>query len=126
MKKSDILYNESVDFIKPYGQFSNRDLLDLAWLLGFADARDVLEIGCWTGNSTAAICMKVNGQVTVIDTFNGRGSVLESFAINTNVKDIFIKNMNNIGFIGKIRLLHGTSDDMAKYVPESSQDIYPS
>ena len=108
-------------------QFSNRDLLDLTWLLGSVHAKDVLEIGCWIGHSTAAICLaleKTSGRLTVVDTFDGAGSMLSVYAKRGfNVKEEFIKNMTEIGVMDRIRVLHGTSDAMVREVEDGSQDL---
>ena len=113
-------------FKRPFSQFSNRNLLDLLWLLGSVQARDVLEIGCWIGTSTAALCLgaeKMNGRVTVIDTFDGGGSCLGDWTNRMDVKKDFIQNMTDIGVRDMIEILHGTSDAMREFVPHRSQDL---
>ena len=107
--------NKEVSFGEPYNQFSNGNLLDMAWLLGRYQARDVLEIGTWTGQSAAVICYcikKFGGNLTVIDTFEGNGSVLEQYASKMNVYEEFKRNMKTCGFWDMITVYKGKSDEM--------------
>lgn len=101
------------NFLEPYNQFSEHDERILSDLVNKAPRGIFCEIGCWTGHSTSIIAKRakeLNTVVIVIDNFKGNeGTPLDEFARDNNVKEIFLKNMEEMGFKDTVNLLHQDS-----------------
>lgn len=90
----------------------------------------ILEIGCWTGQSTNVICKflkeKTGGSLTVIDTFEGVvDTPLDPLAKQHNIIEIFMDNMmleNNIPWPLQ-RVLKKRSQDVASFFDDETFDL---
>jgi predicted O-methyltransferase YrrM len=90
----------------------------------------ILEIGCWTGQSTAVICAYLrslphwNGRVHVIDPFEGTSdSKLPQLAKEYDIRAIFEHNMKMLGFEKFIEVHQGLSQDKFFLFPNNSFDF---
>lgn len=107
---------------KPYNQFSEHDELKLAELASQAQG-DIIEIGCWLGHSTSILakrCKDIGTRLFVIDNFRGNaGTGLAFYAVENDIKSMFIENMNALDLWENIVLIESDSDDAADLVPNA-------
>lgn len=108
----------------PYNQFSEEDEGVLRKLLSSFGRRDlrVIEIGCWTGKVTSILSEYAN-TIYCVDNFLGTGSILEDFAKGKYIRDIFEKNMQELGIRNKILLSDLSQRDPLYYKACSDIDF---
>lgn len=114
------------NFLQPYDQFSEHDEKTLEMLVAPVDGR-ILEIGCWTGHSTSILARHAKSKgrkVVVIDNFGGnKGTPLEEYAQQNNVKQIFLDNMKELNLLDSIILFDMDSDEAHEYLDNWSFDL---
>jgi len=127
MKTSDTGKIEAgLTFHIPWWQFSDRDGQSLVWLANLIKAKNIYEIGCWTGHSTsylAEYAKSIGGMVTVIDTFQGSPIMTVSIAADFDPKEEFKRNMKILKLDDRIKILHGQAHTFIRDIPNESIDL---
>ncbi len=86
----------------------------------------IYEIGAWTGNSTTVLAehaKEVGGHVWTIDTFDGRGSLLEDYSNEFTIKTQLFDNLKSRELLEFVTVLEGSSNDFHSNVKNSSIDF---
>lgn len=77
--------------------------LEASWLHHLASRVDsFIEVGCWKGKGTHAICSGCNGQVYAVDHFNGTDG--EHEVSGNEVFDAFVKNTKQFSNLNILRM----------------------
>jgi len=112
------------NFQEPYNQLSEHDEKKLEWLVSQVNNGFMCEVGCWTGHSTSIIgkrAKELDVTLIVIDSFKGNiGTPLSEFAIDHNVREMFVDNMNALGLFDNICLFSMDSLEASKFVKDKS------
>lgn len=111
----------------PQTQMSSLDREAIRLLCEASGSKSIVEIGCWTGETTAILASyakKNGGSVTVIDTFKGSPQTdLVTYAGMKDVHEIFVGNMESLGLSEWINVLHMSSDEAHKLIKDKSVDL---
>lgn len=115
-------------FDYPKSQIHKDQTKVMKYLVDLVDAKKIVEIGCWLGESTSfwadAIKHKPNARVNVIDNFMGNsGTLLEEAAKNNDIYNIFISNMKELGIDNIINTFAMDSDKACFFFNDESIDI---
>lgn len=124
--------NNTLDFSFGFNQFHHKDQKILRHLLDQIEVSvpNILEIGCWTGQSTAVIGAYLrgnkqwSGRLNVIDPFSGTSdSKLPELANEYDIRAIFEHNMTMLGFMHFIKVHQGKSEDKHVFFPDDFFDF---
>ena len=109
-------------------QIHPAQLPTIKMLVDLIDAKKIIEIGSWVGESTShwatAIKHKEGGKVFSVDWFKGNsGTDLEPIAQGENIYAMFNNNMVELGLREYINVFYMKSSDAAKFVKDGYADI---
>lgn len=115
-----------VIFNIPHTQIKKEQKDVLRYLCDLVQAKNVLEVGCWLGESTSILAEEVKkrgGTVTCVDWWNGNpGTNLEAVA-GEDIYLQFITNMTVLGLSDNIRVIRGKSEEEIPKLADKSFDL---
>ena len=86
----------------------------------------MVEIGAWCGQTAlilGSVALVKDGHLFSIDTFDGRGSILEGYAKEINILEVFTGNMVAADLCDVVRPVVGLSDIVAEAFPLNTVDF---
>jgi len=89
--------------------------------------KNICEVGCWTGESTAILATEAKltgGRITVIDWFNGNeGSDLKPLAEKHDIQKIFTDNMHEAGVLDVMDIISENSATAHEKLKDGAFDL---
>lgn len=112
-------------FAFPKNQFHPAQIPAMHRLLDLAQAKKVVEVGSWLGESTSIIADYIKpGKVYSVDWFKGNpGTALEKTAELVDIYSIFDKNLTELGLRKYIHPLIMESTEAARFFKDESIDM---
>lgn len=115
-------------FDYPKRQIHDAQIPVIQELVNKIDARKIVEVGCWVGESTSywakAVRGKENARVYAVDWFRGNpNTALDEVAHDDDIYSIFKNNMQEVGVADLIHVFYMKSLDAADLVRDKSIDI---
>ena len=109
----------------PKNQFHSAQIPAMHRLLSLANAKTVVEVGSWLGESTSIIADYIKpGKVYSVDWFKGNpGTVLDDIAKNTDVFSIFKKNLEELDLYKYVTPFIMSSEEASKFIPDNFADL---
>lgn len=108
-----------MSFNIPTDQIGEIDRAVIRKLLIENNPKNVVEVGCWTGGVSHLIMTLTDAKLTVIDTFQGEGSYLETFISTSNFNPLKAFTDNLEIYLPRIKILSGSveffKDDLETY-----------
>lgn len=111
----------------PKNQIHKDQIPVLYKLADMVNAKKVIEIGSWVGESTShwATAVKDRGGIVYsVDWFQGNyGTDLNPIAEKIDVYSIFINNLTELGLRDFVRVFYMESSEAVKFIDDGSMDI---
>lgn len=116
-----------VIFDYPKSQIHYKQKSTIKSLVDKIDAKKIIEIGSWVGESTVcwadAIIDKVGAEVISVDWYRGNPGTELQRAAEEDIYSIFRNNMQELGVINVIKNMIMSSSDAVKFIPNGYADI---
>lgn len=112
-------------FAFPKNQFHPAQIPAIHRLLDLAQAKKVVEVGSWLGESTSIIADYIKpGKVYSVDWFKGNpGTELENTAKSTDIYGLFDSNLKELGLRKYVHPLIMESIEASTYFKDESVDM---
>jgi len=114
-------------FDYPKSQIHYKQKLTIKSLVDRIDAKKIIEIGSWVGESTVcwadAIINKQGAEVISVDWYRGNPGTELQRASEEDIYSIFRSNMKELGVIDVIKNMIMSSSDAVRFIPDGYADI---
>lgn len=109
-RKCDYVDDKINDCYSPDNWSTKAEVLKLRQLA--SESENIVEVGCWKGNSTKELLQHCGGTVYAVDHWMGSpNDMTEMLAFNHDIYQCFI---NNVGTAQNLKILRGASTDVAR------------